>query len=65
MVIILVLNSNYSVNNAGIMESKTLEQIDETFFDDHINLNVKGPLFLTQAAVKYMAPGTCGLLHVS
>ena len=47
------------------MESKTLEQIDETFFDDHINLNVKGPLFLTQAAVKYMAPGTCGLLHVS
>ncbi|KAF8532424.1 NAD-P-binding protein [Gautieria morchelliformis] len=46
------------VNNAGIMGSRTLEHIDEAFFDDHINLNVKSPLFLTQAAVKHMAPGS-------
>ena len=52
----------HSVNNAGIMGSKTLEQIDEAFFDDHINLNVKSPLFLTQAAVKHMAPGTCNFI---
>lgn len=46
------------VNNAGIMGSKTLEQIDEAFFDSHFNLNVKSPLFLTQAAVKHMTPGS-------
>ena len=40
------------------MGSKTLEQIDEAFFDEHMNMNVKSPLFLTQAAVKHMAPGT-------
>jgi 3-oxoacyl-[acyl-carrier protein] reductase len=46
-----------SVNNAAIMGVGTLEQINEAFFDEHINLNVKSPLFLTQAAVKHMAPG--------
>lgn len=46
-----------SVNNAGIMKSKTLDQIDDAFFDDHFNLNVKSPLFLTKAAVQHMAPG--------
>lgn len=55
------------------MGSKTLEEIDEAFFDNHFNLNVKSPLFLTQAAVTHMGPGQSfvmafrngGLYHVS
>lgn len=37
--------------NAGFMGSKVLADVDEQFFDTHIKLNVKGPLFLTKAAV--------------
>ncbi|KAK7444025.1 hypothetical protein VKT23_015421 [Stygiomarasmius scandens] len=44
--------------NAGIMGSKTLEQIDEPFIDAHFNMNVKGPLFLVKAAVEALStPG--------
>jgi 3-oxoacyl-[acyl-carrier protein] reductase len=32
--------------NAGIMGNKPLADVDEAFFDAHINSNVKGPLFL-------------------
>jgi len=46
------------VNNAGIMGSEPIDRVDEKFFDDHINLNVKSPLFLTKAAVKHMSPGS-------
>jgi len=35
--------------NAGIMGSKTLQDVDEKFFDDHFTTNVKGPFFLVQA----------------
>ncbi|KAG6917618.1 hypothetical protein DXG01_001849 [Tephrocybe rancida] len=34
--------------NAGIMGSKVLADVDEKFFDDHINNNIKGPFFLAQ-----------------
>ena len=54
-----------SVNNAGITSPKTLEQIDEAFFDDLFNLNVKSPLFLTKAAVNHMAPGACHRMHMT
>ncbi|KAK0457852.1 uncharacterized protein EV420DRAFT_1621006 [Desarmillaria tabescens] len=46
------------VLNAGIMGSKPLADIDETFFDNHINANVKGPLFLAKAASQVLpSPG--------
>jgi len=32
------------------MGSKPLADVDEAFFDAHINCNVKGPLFLAKAA---------------
>ncbi|KAF2463946.1 uncharacterized protein BDR25DRAFT_319602 [Lindgomyces ingoldianus] len=32
------------------MGSKPLAEIDEQFFDDHMNVNVKGQLFLVKAA---------------
>ncbi|KAG6831075.1 hypothetical protein H0H92_012999 [Tricholoma furcatifolium] len=44
--------------NAGIMGSKTLAEIDEKFFDDHFNINVKGPLFLAQTVASLLpSPG--------
>lgn len=46
------------VLNAGIMGSKVLADVDEQFFDSHIAINVKGPLFLTKAAAPLLPPGT-------
>jgi len=45
------------VLNAGIMGSKVLADVDEQFFDDHFTVNVKGPLFLVQAAAPLMQSG--------
>lgn len=45
------------VLNAGIMGSKVLADVDEKFFDSHIAINVKGPLFLTKAAVPLLPAG--------
>ncbi|KIK55596.1 hypothetical protein GYMLUDRAFT_839396 [Collybiopsis luxurians FD-317 M1] len=42
------------VLNAGLMGSKTLSEMDETFFDAHFNVNVKAPLFLVKSAAKVM-----------
>ncbi|ESK96614.1 short-chain dehydrogenase reductase sdr [Moniliophthora roreri MCA 2997] len=45
------------VLNAGIMGSKVLADVDEQFYDDHMNINVKGPLFLTKAAAPLLPSG--------
>ncbi|KAG6820902.1 hypothetical protein H0H93_009676 [Arthromyces matolae] len=46
------------VCNAGIMGSKTLVDVDEKFFDDHFNSNVKGPFFLAQTVAPLLpSPG--------
>ena len=45
------------VLNAGIMGNKTLPDVDEQYFDEHFNINVKGPLFLVQAAESSLKPG--------
>lgn len=45
------------VLNAGIMGSKVLADVDEQFFDSHIQVNVKGPLFLTKAAAPLLPDG--------
>jgi 3-oxoacyl-[acyl-carrier protein] reductase len=42
------------VLSAGIMGSKPLEEIDEAFFDKHMQINVKVPLFLAKAALEYL-----------
>ncbi|KAH8114235.1 NAD-binding protein [Phellopilus nigrolimitatus] len=46
------------VLNAGIMGTKTLDELDEEFYDAHFNVNVKGPLFLVKAAAPYLQPGS-------
>ncbi|TFY72603.1 hypothetical protein EVG20_g405 [Dentipellis fragilis] len=43
--------------NAGIMGSRVLADVDEEFFDAHININVKGPLFLVKAAAPSIPAG--------
>ncbi|KZP21490.1 NAD(P)-binding protein [Athelia psychrophila] len=45
------------VLNAGIMGSKVLADVDEQFFDSHIQVNVKGPLFLSKAAAPLLPSG--------
>ncbi|KAF9024562.1 NAD(P)-binding protein [Hymenopellis radicata] len=46
------------VLNAGIMGSKTIADVDEAFFDDHINCNIKGPLFMAKAILEHLpTPG--------
>ena len=45
------------VLNAGIMGSKVLADVDEQFFDSHIQINVKGPVFLTKAAAPLLPSG--------
>ncbi|EPQ50952.1 NAD P-binding protein [Gloeophyllum trabeum ATCC 11539] len=45
------------VLNAGIMGAKVLAQTEEKDFDDHININVKGPLFLTKLAAPSLTAG--------
>jgi len=45
------------VLNAGQVGHKQLADIDEPFFEQLVETNVKGPLFLSQAAAKIMEPG--------
>ena len=43
--------------NAGLMGYGNIEAVTEEDFDKHFDINVKVPLFVTKAAVKYMGPG--------
>ncbi|VDC03099.1 unnamed protein product [Peniophora sp. CBMAI 1063] len=45
------------VLNAGIMGNATLEQLDEDFYQRHMDANVKGPLFLTKLAAPHLTSG--------
>lgn len=45
------------VLNAGHMDNRVLADVDEADYDRHFNTNVKGPLFLVQAAAPHMKAG--------
>ena len=45
------------VNNAACSERRTLDEIDRDHFARHFTLNVRGLLFLTQAAARHMTSG--------
>ena len=45
------------VNNAGVYKLDTLDTITPDSIDEHFNLNVKGLILTTQAAVKVMTAG--------
>ena len=48
------------VLNAGHMDCRVLADVDEQDFDRHFNTNVRGPLFLVQAAAPHMKAGKPG-----
>lgn len=52
------------IANAGILPMKDTEGTTEADFDSVFNLNVKGPYFLTQKALPYMAAGS-HVIHLS
>ncbi|WP_322906042.1 SDR family oxidoreductase [Paenibacillus campi] len=45
------------INNAGMMNTLTLDQVTEEQFDQHMALNVKGTYFACQQAMKHMRAG--------
>jgi len=45
------------VNNAGVGRMATLAQTDEAMFDEAIQVNAKGPFFVTQAALPRLRDG--------
>ena len=42
------------VNNAGIFEPKSFLEVDETYLDRFLDINLKGTFFTSQAAVRQM-----------
>jgi len=51
--------------NAGIARFQPFGEIDEAFFDDHFNINVKGLYFTVQAALPLIPGGGAVLLTAS
>ncbi|KAJ3575726.1 hypothetical protein NP233_g898 [Leucocoprinus birnbaumii] len=45
------------VLNAGIMGSKVIADVDEEFFDSHMQTNVKAPLFTVKHALQHLKEG--------
>ncbi|GAB3026882.1 short-chain dehydrogenase [Nocardioides flavus (ex Wang et al. 2016)] len=45
------------VNSAGILETMSIEELTRESYDRVMNINVKAPLFLTQAALAHLGPG--------
>ena len=45
------------VNNSGVYDFATVDQITEEHFDKHFNVNVRGLLLITQAASKHLGEG--------
>ena len=52
------------INNAGFSGWRSLAEIDEGFWNDMIDTNLKGTLFACQAAVPHMAEGS-SIVNVS
>lgn len=42
------------VNNAGVFEPRPFLDVDETYLDRFLNVNLKGTFFLTQAVIPHM-----------
>jgi 3-oxoacyl-[acyl-carrier protein] reductase len=53
------------VNNAGIYEFRPLPQVDEAHFHRMFDLNVKGLIFATQAAVKAFGENGGAVVNIS
>jgi 3-oxoacyl-[acyl-carrier protein] reductase len=53
------------VNNAGVYEFRPLPEVDEAHFDRMFDLNVKGLVFATQAAVKAFGESGGAVINIS
>lgn len=53
------------VNNAGVYEFRPLSEVDEEHFDRMFDLNVKGLIFATQAAVKAFGENGWAVINIS
>ncbi|KIK68877.1 hypothetical protein GYMLUDRAFT_188161 [Collybiopsis luxurians FD-317 M1] len=53
------------VLNAAIMHNQVLADVDENEFNVHMDLNVKGPLFMSQAAAKHFPPSGGRIIFIS
>ncbi len=51
--------------NAGIVDMRPMEQIDETSFDRSIDINLKGPFFLIQSLLPLFAKPASIILNAS
>src|ERR1700730_923225 len=50
-------NFDYLVNNAGIAQRSLIKDTTEQIFDQLVNVNFKGPFFLTQKLLPLMIEG--------
>ena len=53
------------VNNAGIYAFAPLEDVTEEHFHRHFDVNVLGPLFASQEAVKHFGPAGGSIVNIS
>ena len=54
------------VNNAGICPIRTIEEVDQAYFDQLIAINLRGVYFLSQAAALHMQPRQTGrIINIS
>ncbi len=51
--------------NAGVCRFAPIEEVDERFFDDHFNTNVKGAYFTVRHLLPLMPEGSAILLNAS
>jgi NAD(P)-dependent dehydrogenase (short-subunit alcohol dehydrogenase family) len=51
--------------NAGIAQAATLETLDEEFFDQHFDVNVKGQLFTLQKVLPLLGKGSSVIFNSS
>lgn len=45
------------VNSAGILDAADIREVTRESYDNLMAINVRGPLFLTQAALRHLGPG--------
>lgn len=53
------------VNNAGLGKFVPFEQVDNTLYDAHFNLNVKAPYFLTQSLLPALVKSQGNVINIS
>ena len=53
------------VNNAGLGKFVPFEQVDDTLYDAHFNLNVKAPYFLTQGLLPALVKSKGNVINIS